>query len=31
MGMGESLEDLKPFDKDAYILSMMNQERLIWN
>jgi fused signal recognition particle receptor len=31
MGMGESLEDLKPFDKEAYILSMMNQERLIWN
>lgn len=31
MGMGEALEDLKPFDKEAYIVSMMNQERLIWN
>jgi fused signal recognition particle receptor len=31
MGMGEALDDLIPFDKEAYILSMMNQERLLWN
>lgn len=30
VGLGEGLEDLKPFDKTSYIISLLNQESL-WN
>jgi fused signal recognition particle receptor len=31
VGLGETLEDLKPFDLEAYILSMLDKEDIAWN
>jgi fused signal recognition particle receptor len=28
VGLGEGIDDLKPFDKTSYILSLLNQEIL---